>query len=251
MYSDEQRDQLEVDFHLWRDRTQELVAVLAHRPFRTVEGVEYGRHGLARRLATLRHCSEMVFEALPLDQGNPSREDRLDATVGLQSFCLNVVGAMDNLARLWMFESGALEGVCVSRTQIGLGPKHTVIRQSLPEEFQIYLEQFDVWFAYILEYRHALAHRIPLYIPPRSYRPHEVEEVGRLDREIWDAAIAMKADRLEELEQQRNQIGSFDATMMHSFEENAQPMRLHPQMLCDLSTVVDIAEHLVPLLPHP
>lgn len=41
----------------------------------------------------------------------------------------------------------------------------------MPAELQAYLAEHDAWFEYLEDYRHALAHRIPLYIPPRQLGP--------------------------------------------------------------------------------
>jgi hypothetical protein len=123
-----------------------------------------------------------------------------------------------------------------------------MVRASLPADYAIYVEGFDPWFKYVENYRHALAHRIPLYIPSRQYTPEDAEQHGRLDKLLWEAIRAHRFDEVEELEGAIQRLGSFHPFMMHSFTEPSQPMAVHPQMLCDLATVLDLTERLLPHL---
>ncbi|RYD42184.1 MAG: hypothetical protein EOP63_13625 [Sphingomonadales bacterium] len=40
-------------------------------------------------------------------------------------------------------------------------------------------------------------------------------------------------------------VGHFAPFFMHSFGEGAQPMLIHGQVVCDLATVVEIAERMI------
>ena len=57
---------------------------------------------------------------------------------------------------------------------VGLRAKNTDVRDSLGQEFRQFLEGMSDWFKYLEDYRHALAHRIPLYrhspLPPTMQR---------------------------------------------------------------------------------
>src|SRR3546814_11603884 len=65
-------------------------------------------------------------------------------------------------------------GQPLNRNDIGLRPKSKKVRASLPQELQDYLSGHDEWFRYLENYRDALAHRVPLYIPPRRSEERRV-----------------------------------------------------------------------------
>jgi hypothetical protein len=56
-----------------------------------------------RRFNTMHHCIERVFEILPPEQDKrPADAVLLDTAVYIQSFIMNVFGALDNLAWIWV-----------------------------------------------------------------------------------------------------------------------------------------------------
>ena len=59
----------------------------------------------------MHHCIERVFAMLPREQGErPADPVLLDATVYIQSFVMNVFGALDNLAWIWVSERPLMVG---------------------------------------------------------------------------------------------------------------------------------------------
>ena len=200
MYTTDQEREIKTSFYRRRSEANDLLIELASRHYKTEAGGEYGKHGLGRRIGTLNHCVGRLFEVLPLSVELPSREALMDATVNVQAFCINVVGALDNLARLWLHESGSLHGRPIPAAHIGLGPKCKTVRATLPAEYAEHIATFDDWFDYVADYRHALAHRIPLYIPSRQYTPHDAEEYRRLDHLFWEAITDRRIDDVDDLE---------------------------------------------------
>jgi hypothetical protein len=79
-------------------------------------------------------------------------------------------GCVDNLAWIWVHE----RGIAVNRRHVGLRRHNKEVRNTFSPEFHSYLESLDSWFEYLVDYRDALAHRIPLYIPPGGARPKEM-----------------------------------------------------------------------------
>ena len=54
----------------------------------------------------MHHCIERVFEILPPEQDErPSDRILFGATVFIQSFVMNIFGALDNLAWIWVSEN--------------------------------------------------------------------------------------------------------------------------------------------------
>ena len=125
---------------------------------------------MPRRLKVLARCISNVFtEFTPERTELPSRDELSDATINVQSFVFNVFGAIDNLAWVWMHDyigQKRADGTPIPDGHIGLGAKNANVRATLSKEFQDYLTTLDEWFDQLADLRHALAHRIPLYIPP-------------------------------------------------------------------------------------
>lgn len=248
--SPEQVAQICDDFEDWLSRADDVSTDFLARPYRTERGDEFARHALCRRLNMMQHAAIRIFEKLPPDIENPDRAQIMDAAAYLQVFMMNTYGAIDNLAHIWCAELPVISpsGQPLNRNDIGLRPKSKKVRASLPQDLQDYLDGHDEWFRYLEDYRDALAHRVPLYIPPRGLAPSEQEEHNRIASEWNDAVIArdwLKADRLlQELEE----VGNFLPFFMHSFGERARPMLIHGQIVCDLATVVEISERMLAAL---
>jgi hypothetical protein len=72
----------------------------------------------------------------------PSKEEIADATISIQSFVFNIFGAIDNLAWIWVSETGQkrADGTPIPKKHIGLWPDNSSVRATLSSEFQ---EDFD------------------------------------------------------------------------------------------------------------
>jgi len=228
----------------WAVRADTLTTQLFVRQYRHAASQEVTVHGFYRRLDTLGHCIERVFEELPPQEAEPDKAVLMDVTVMIQSFYINVFGAIDNLARVWVYEAN------VTRPNddplpdrfIGFTARNRYVRDSLTPKMTAYLARVADWFEYLENYRNALAHRIPLYIPPRQVNQAEADETKRLEEEI---ALAYRERRIEDvgpLRARQINLGRFEPVIMHSFGEGARPVRFHAQMLNDYSTVVEFAE---------
>lgn len=246
-YSPEQLDQLAEEYATWTDRQDTLVTAVLTRAYATGRAKEFATHGLSRRLKTLSHCLDRTFECVPPAADNPTRAELLDASAFIQTFVINTYGAIDNLAHIWCLDAAVRDerGRVISPGRVGLTPKNEIVRTSLSPQFQAYLATLDDWFAYQEGYRHALAHRIPLYIPPRQLNPAAQAEYQELEAQKTDAFAARDWQRFDALQNALARVGVFEPYIMHSFGEQAPPMRFHAQMVCDLATVVEIGEHVL------
>jgi hypothetical protein len=150
-------------------------------------------------------------------------------------FVMNVFGALDNLA--WIFVSE--KALKIRRMEIGLGPKCTTVRASFSQEMRDYLAGQDEWFADIIDFRDALAHRIPLYIPPFIVSPendpeYEAREVRKLetnDNDEYDQLCAEQA-----------KLEVFHPVMKHAIDDNKPPVLFHSRIVHDFMMVEEIAE---------
>lgn len=176
---------------------------------------------------------------------DPGPRDLRDATAFLQAFVINAFGAVDNIAWIWTSETDPRDarGRPLRRGQIGFTPDHVLLRATVSDRTRACLEAAGAWFGYLEDYRHALAHRIPLYIPPKTFDDADTAEFRRLEDELM--ARGWTPERWIEVQAAQRRLGTFDPVMMHSYGEQARPVRFHAQIVCDFATVVEVAEHVV------
>ena len=243
-YSDEELGQIYEDYGELRRKKSRLMETYVSKQFRDERAVEYARHGFCRRIQIMAHCIEGVFETLPPERADvPEDETVRDATVYLQAFVFNTFGSIDNLAHIWVSERQVkkADGTSLARTSIGFGKKCKRVMESLPEGFRDYLNEIESWWEYLRSFRDALAHRIPLYIPPSLVAHDKAEEYERKGAEILDAIRRREYEEAEALENAQNEVISFLPVTTHSFEEQSRFVYFHCQMLADFNTVEEIA----------
>jgi hypothetical protein len=210
--------------------------------------IEFARQGVPRRLKVMVRCITNVFDDIPPERTElPSRDELSDATINVQSFVFNVFGAIDNLAWVWVHENGQkrADGTPIPDGHIGLGPKNTSVRATLSKEFQEYLATLDEWFDHLADLRHALAHRIPLYIPPYVIEEKDQTAYKDLDNKMTEAAQKHDFAEYDRLAGEQLKLGRFRPWVQHSFEEKAKPVVFHAQMLADFNTVDELAHRML------
>jgi hypothetical protein len=204
---------------------------------------EYALHGFLRRLGTLQRCIDNVYSLYAPDRSDiPSREACVDLAINLQSFIFNVFGCLDNLAWIWVTEKQlkTAKGKPLAGSLVGF--RMDVVLSSYSTEFRAYLDQLNDWFEYLENYRHALAHRIPIYVPPFVVNPANESLYNNLENQKNEAAKSRDFQKYDRLDAEQEKLGKFDPVMTHSFNEAARPVVFHIQMLADWNTVVEIAE---------
>ena len=154
---------------------------------------------------------------------------------------INLYGVFDNWA--WAFVCRHnLAAEIGNRRQIGLFNDAT--RRYLVTPLRAYLssETTTKWHdEYLKNYRDALAHRIPLYIPPAVFTDAEGARYNELEAEKVACIRAMNHQRLEEIAAEQAGLGQPCFFFLHAFSEDtpARPLSLHPQVLSDSKTVVE------------
>ena len=227
-----------------RGKADDTVRAFLVMNLTNAKAMEYRSHGLLRRMTDLQHNIDRVFSIIAPSAVRTSRLDRADATAYLHSHLINIQGAIDNLAHIWVAETGITRpnGAPLSPNEIGLRPRKRLTTDTLSEQCRDHLASLAGWFEYIDSYRDALAHRIPPYIPPitiddegqKAWR--EAEELQR--GEGWAFEDWMKG--LSAVQQ----VNGFEPMMTHSFGERSRPVYFHPQILSDLHTVIETADHI-------
>jgi hypothetical protein len=253
-FSEEQVHQLHAEAEDISERALTLQTAFLRLQYRTDFGREYGHHGVSRRISTLAHCIVRVFELLPPEaQGIPEKAATSDATVFIQGAVFNTYGTLDNLAFIWVHERHLTgpNGRLLQNNRIGLSPDRLEVMQSLPKELRDHLETFRPWFANLKGFRHALGHRIPLYIPPFSIRYSDKDEYEKLETEKHSALLRFDVDTHQELERQQSALAIFQPYMKHSFNDPHPPVVFHAQLLADFATLEDICRRMLAALHRP
>jgi hypothetical protein len=213
--------------------------------FQQKKTAEYFRHGFVRRMGTLVRCLDNVFALIPMDTEHvPDKNVLHDAQINIQSFFANVYGCVDNLAWVWVYEKG-LDGK-IRRNNVGLRAKHTEVRSTLSAGFQDYLVKLDAWLDYIIEYRDALAHRIPLYVPPGGVPTRHVNAYNALEQDIQEALyVRGDAYEYERLLAEQNKFVIFQPLISHSITETTAHFAFHVQMVVDFMTVDEMGNKML------
>jgi len=155
-----------------------------------------------------------------------------------------VYGAIDNLAWVWVHERGL--DTKIHRNRVGFREKHTEVRTSFSQDFQDYLRKLDPWLTYLVEYRDALAHRIPLYIPPGGVQPKNLDAFNDLSQRMWDALyVRLDGFEYERLSAEQEKLLVFQPLITHSVTETTAHYAFHVQMLADYLTVEELGYKLL------
>ena len=221
--------------------------------FGNEQAKEFAVHGFSRRLNGLVRCIQNTFCAIPPEfEGVPTSDATHDAEIQVQAFIINVFGCLDNLAWMWVLERNVTKpnGAPLPPEWIGLRTSNTLVRASLGEEFHRYLESIAGWFEYLEDYRHALAHRIPLYIPPFAIAPNNEGRYRELEEAITRLIIQGQLEEVEALKRERDGLKFFRPFIVHSWGQ-ARPMEFHTQMLADFKTIEVIGAKLLDELARP
>jgi hypothetical protein len=195
-------------------------------------------------LGTLRRALFNVFKIVPPGAVRVPTRDRLhDAQINIQACILNVYGCIDNLAWVWVYENGI--DSTIPRKHVGLRKINTKVRASLQPAFRGYLEERDDWMDYISDFRDALAHRIPLYIPPGGVPKSKLDEFKDHDRRMHEAIMRFDQAEHDRLEAEQSKLLMFQPMIIHSFVETRHLPPFHFQLLTDFLTIEELATKLL------
>lgn len=221
-------------------------AILA-RTFKSGRAQEYARQGLGRRLDEMSRSIAFIFELLPPEKEDiPERDDRIAATMLLQSFFINVQGCLDNLAWIWVYETGLEDpdGGEMRRGYVGLGRDYRYLMKTFSDSFRTYIRGLKKWMKHVSEFRDTVAHRIPLYIPPYIIDDKDIPEYDRLGQEVSAAVSRGDMRAYDALRKQQDALGKYRPWMNHTPTEGSPVCVFHPQILQDFMTIEEITRKL-------
>lgn len=199
---------------------------------------EFMGHGVARRLGVITKSAQNIFSIFPPDRRQPLGRDLLeDLNINLHAFVLHVNALQDNLAWTYVHE----HGLTFKRKQ-AVSLFGDRLRKILPLPLREYLEQevLQKWHKeYSTEFRDALAHQIPLYVPPTQLTNAEKLRSEELNEEFLRRLRIYDFEGVEQVQEEQNSLGVACPQFLHSLRAEGT-MVLHPQVICDQMTALDL-----------
>lgn len=231
-------------------KNQDLLLKLAtlNSNLQVEEAGEFLMKGAGRRLKTITRCLENILNLFPVEREDRMSEDELsDLTINIHAYFINIAGLFDNLGWAFVYENrlfGKPKENKINRNGVGLFNKKT--QERLKPDLLNYLtgDKIKLWYEnYSKGYRDALAHRIPLYVPPAILNKSEADTYRDIDRQICELNLSKKEDisTWGKLMDSQNALGSISWFFAHSAAEN-EPALLHPQLISDYLTVEEVVE---------
>ncbi|MFM0360439.1 hypothetical protein [Paraburkholderia sediminicola] len=203
---------------------------------------EHLRHGAARRLGVMGRAMQNVFTLFPPATDRPLPQEALhDVQISLHAFVINLYGVFENFAWAFVLRHNLLPKV---GKHLNVSMFKPATQNYLPPAVTDYLssEAMMRWHSeYLKNYRDALAHRIPLYIPPKVLTKEEGERFNALEAEKWGFSEPADWDRINVISAEQESIGSPCFSFLHSFEDDeaSREVWLHPQIISDSNTVIE------------
>jgi len=233
--------------------------------FKEPEAKKYAMQGFSRRIRTLKRCIENVYSISPPDKSDkPSDENLIDLAINLQSFIFNIFGCIDNLAWVWVKENNF---EYKNNTNVSFFNKK--IHDLLSSDFREYLDsdRLQAWLEYLKNFRHALAHRIPLYVVPAFMTTEDTEKHCELEDQKMEILLNVHVmtsqenrddlsieelsellskqdtefEKIDQLSMEQDNLGRFVPVMTYSYEENPSPVVFHGQLLADWNTILELS----------
>jgi hypothetical protein len=232
---DTQHMKVSTDFH---DAMLENVGQASKQPSKEVR--DYLNYGVGRRLNVIRLSMQKIYELFP-----PSQEEALpketihEVQVYLQAFVINVSGIFDNWAWAFVLRHNLLEKI---GGRMGVGMFLSKTQQCLPASLKEYVtsEPRVSWHRrYMKDYRDALAHRIPLYVPPSRIDPKDIERYKELEDRKQELFESHDWGELEKVTDEQESLGKALPAFLKDF--TSPEVYFHPQLNADGALVIEFA----------
>lgn len=265
-YSNEALNELETAHSELRSRYKKLITqvFLFVGHLKNEKAREHMLHGVSRRLQMLQRCVDNMFRLFPASRMEKlPNEDLLDLEINLHAFLINTYGIIENVALALAYENDLIvdsretlhPGSCpgTRRPPQDRHPQDKVQRNDvnlfkgrfqrlLNPKLSAYLSEGrtrDWYKQYAKNYRDALAHRIPPYIPPAALNNEQQRRYADLDHEKAGLSYARSPERIKDIQHEQTSLGTSSPLFMHSFSD-AKPLYLHPQLIADFRTIEEI-----------
>ena len=208
---------------------------------------EYLMEGVRRRLKILNRCIHKIFELFPIDRRDLLTNDELtDLAINLHAFFVNISGIFDNLAWVFVYENDLYGSPREGRFgKFDIGLFNEKFQTHLEPNLRDYLksETMQAWYnEYSKNYRDALAHRIPLYVPPSALNEDDGKRYKQIEEQIHmlDFSLPEAMTKYEQLLEEQRNLGRPCVLFAHSFREGCKYIYFHAQVIADFVTIEEI-----------
>jgi hypothetical protein len=190
---------------------EELVGL--RQQLKVREAIEHVR-GCARRLLMMAHARVEIVATSHEKKHPLTTEEGHLLNICLNSFYVNMLGALDNIAWASTFElalrANPREDDWGSRTFCTLSSKafRDAVSSALPPLGAI-VDGLQDWLRDIKRFRDPAAHRLPLSIIPGIMTEEEAARYRDVYQRAWDALLENNIDESDKLFAEANKIGRF------------------------------------------
>ncbi len=189
---------------------------------------KYLRFGFNIRALQIKESWFQLNSLLEKDGGkNRDPYETVQTNIYLNSYYLNLLGAIDNLAWILQHEFNLIEGATganVKRNKIiifgkDFGAKLNVLDSNLVAE----LESYKKWFEVVKEFRDPAAHRMPLYCPPGIVTDKHVENYKQASEKYAAQDYSVDSTAFMEAMHEMAMVGEFKPVFI-GFTEGTEDM---------------------------
>lgn len=239
-FTDEAITKLEDELRSVQKRRDNLFLALYPLELRNPQARRILEQGVMRRISLLSRATIELFDILPPTfVGIPPKATIDLATLLIQANIVNTYGLLDCWAHVWAleFDVRCKKNKPLRNENIGIGKTKRQFRNSLTGGLRELIELREPWIQQLSSYRHSLAHRIPLYIPPNMVDPKNADEYNRLQT-AWYLSLDRK--ERQDLKEKMDNLSHFKAMIAYDLDED-DPVFFHPQLLINFITVEELS----------
>jgi hypothetical protein len=177
--------------------------------------------------------------APPERQDPLSNDEQITLSRDINLIYMHLRGVMDNFAWCFLFEKEQSLADDIDPQAVSLFSK-TIRKKTKYLDFWNEVSAHSDWADEVKDRRDPVAHRIPLYVPPSALTGEEQAEYQDLTRRWYEAANRMDFTACEQLDEQRQRIGTFLPCFMHHPDQGTIP--IYPTLPKDMVHLIRIGQ---------
>lgn len=231
--------ELNMEYSEVKNDYEKFITKLVEIKLENEEAREYLDQGLKRRISAVKRCIDNIWSIYPPDrEAKLTHNELYDATINLQAFIFNIFGCIDNLA--WIFVKHTGHNY---KNNYDVTIPKLIEKKLLSDDFNRCFEALGDWLDYLKNYRHALAHRIPLYITPSALGEKDRANYKELEEQKNKYLKECNFEKYDELSVDQERLLNLRPCFMHSFKEDPKPILFHYQILIDWKAIMYISNN--------
>jgi hypothetical protein len=170
--------------------------------------------GCSRRLMMMQYARLEIL-ATAKEEQKPLESQRLNLqNICLNSYYLNLLGALDNLAWALTHEFHLLPIIDESKDDVRrfcslTSKRFTAILRDRHPEFADWLIERSSWISDVKRFRDPAAHRLPLAIVRGIMTEEEGQRYRELSKQSWDALLSDQWEESARLQTEADALGRF------------------------------------------